>query len=763
MTSAMNEPRPAGVLIGQGLDRLDGPLKVTGAAPYPSDFDLPGMAYASLVRSTIASGRISRIDRGPAEAAPGVLAVVTHENAPKLGRGPKTILGAAPPPPLRDDRILHHGQFVAVVVAETAEQAAEAARLVQPEYDAADPVLDLADPRAKVRDDPWHVDMRRGNLDAGLAAADVTFQATYTTPENTNNPLGLFATVAAWEGDTLTVHDSTQWPYNTRGALARSFGVPERGVRVLAPFVGGGFGSGLRAWPHVILAALAARIIERPVKLVLTRPQMFTAVGHRPNTVQNVRLGATRDGRLLAIEHTSDSPVAMEDDNLEPITLGTSTAYACPNLITRDRQIRLNVPCPGSMRAPGEAQGNFALESALDELSYDLGMDPVRLRLVNESTVHPQTGLPWSSRAMRECYLQGAERFGWSLRSPEPRSMRDGDWLVGYGMAGASFLHYQAKCQARASIDRDGTAYVRSAGTDIGTGTYTVMTQLAAETLGLRTDRVRLGLGDTDLPMAPQAGGSGLTGALGGAVHAACVRLVHDFLRLVRNDPESPLRGCDLEDITLHDGRIQRTDDPTRGETYAGILARHGLEELTADGDSSPPRGDMIALVGSMVTSRLGRFGRAAVRATRAVAPAGACGAKFVEVRVDPDLGLLRVTRIVSVIDGGRILNEKTARSQITGAVVGGIGMAMFEETITDAGTGRIANATFGDYLIAVNADIPEMDVHFVGEPDPANPIGTKGVGEIGLVGIAPAIANAVYHATGRRVRSLPITIDRLL
>ncbi|MEU7893032.1 xanthine dehydrogenase family protein molybdopterin-binding subunit [Nonomuraea sp. NPDC049152] len=725
-------------LVGAGVDRIDGPLKVTGAAHYPNDFTFPNLAHAALVRSTVAAGRISRLDTSAAQAAPGVLAVITHENAPSLGHAPDTFL-SAPPPPLQDDRILHHGQYLAVVVAGTAEQATAAARLVEADYEPAEPVIDIHDPRAERLTDPWGMDTRRGDAQAALASAEVRFEATYTTADNTNNPLGLFATVAAWDGDALTVHDATQWPGYVRTALARVFQVPESGVRVLAPFVGGGFGAGLRAWPHVILAALAARTVGRPVKLVLTRPEMFTGIGHRTATEQRVRIGAAREGRLVAIDHESTTTLQMEGDNLEPCAAGTAAAYACPNVSTRDQQVRLNIAWCNSMRGPGEAQGNFALESAMDELSYALGIDPLDLRLRNYAENHPQLGLPWSSKALRECYEVGAERFGWSRRTPQPGSMRDGDWLIGYGLAGVSFFWYQPPCQAGATLRRDGTALVRSAVTDIGTGTYTVMTQLSAELLGLDLEQVTFELGDSDLPPGAQAGGSGLTAGLGSAVHAACRDLVRAFLDMVRDDPTSPLAGCGVDEVTVAGGRIHRTGTPQRGESYTDILAAHGLEELTAGGASTPADPQELGL-----------------------APAGPFGARFVEVRVDPDLGLLRVARIVSVIDAGRILNEKTATSQIIGGTVGGIGMAMFEETVTDAKTGRIANATFGDYLIPVNADVPDMEVIFVGRPDRFNPIGVKGVGEIGLVGVAAAIANAVHHATGRRIRSLPITIDQL-
>ncbi|MFG1811540.1 xanthine dehydrogenase family protein molybdopterin-binding subunit [Streptomyces sp. NPDC049040] len=727
-------------VIGSGMERVDAPQKVTGRAHYPNDHVYPGMAHAALVRSTVAAGRIRGIDAARARQAPGVLAVLSHLDAPELRRAPMTLLGPSPPAPFQDDRILHHGQHVAVVVAETAEEARLAASLVEVDYEPAAALLGIAHPDAEVLDNPWDLDHTRGDVEAGFAASDVVVDETYTTPDNTNNPLGLMTTLAVWDGDSLTVHDSTQWTHNVRTSLAAAFGVPESGVRCLAPYVGGAFGAGLRVWPHVVITALAARVVGRPVKLVLSRPEMFTSVGHRPDSVQHVRIGATLSGELLAISHLGTSSVAMEDDDYEPVSLGSAVSYGCPNVLTHDRQVRLNIPCPGSMRAPAEGQGNFALESAVDELAYALGMDPLELRLRNHADTDQRSGLPWSSNALRECYVTGAERFGWSRRTPEPGSMRDGRLLVGFGVAGAAYPYYQVPCQARASVRRDGSAYVRSAATDIGTGTYTVMTQLSARLLGLETSLVRFGLGDSDMPYAPQAGGSGLTGALGNAVHAACQGLVQAFLDAVHDDQASPLHGAVLADVTVGGGRIHRRDDPGQGESYAGILARLGLEELSADGRSTPPQAENLGM-----------------------AAAGAFGAKFVEVRIDPDLGTLRVARVVSVVDGGRILNERTARSQIIGGTVGGIGQAMFEKTETDPGTGRIANATLGDYLVAVNADVPDVDVVFVGGPDRTTPVGTKGVGEVGLVGTAAAIANAVYHATGRRLRSLPITIEQLL
>jgi CO/xanthine dehydrogenase Mo-binding subunit len=735
MTTAAREK-----IIGDPVDRVDGPLKVTGAAPYPSDFTFPGLTHAVVVQSTIAAGTIRGIDAAEAEAAPGVLAVITHENAPALAEGPMTPLGPSPPFPLRDNRIVHRGQHVAVVVARTREQARAAARLVRIGYEETAAVLGIGDPRAPVLVNKWGLDVDRGDVTAALASAEVTYDETFTTAAVTPNPMGLFATVARWDGDRLTVHDASQDPMLVRKTLAAVFDLPETDVRVLVPYLGGGFGAGLRVWPHVILAALAARIVGQPVKLVLTRPQMFTSVGHRPETRQRVRLGATRDGRLVAVDHESTSTIgALDDGGVEPVPQTTGNAYSCPNVATHDRRARLHIPSPHWMRAPGAAQGNFAMESALDELSYTLGIDPVELRLRNYTEVHPGSGRPWSSKALRECYHAGAERFGWASRTPETGSMRDGNWLIGYGMAGVTFTPGQAPCQASVSIRRSSTAHVRSAATDLGTGTYTIAAQVTAELLGLDIDQVQVEIGDSDLPFAPYSGGSGMATSLSGAIQDAVGKLVQAFLDVVADDESSPLRGRRADEVTTTKGGIHLAGAPSIGETYASILARHGLPEITADGERNPRTNGASE------------------------PPSGSFAARFAEVRVDPDLGLLRVTRIVSALDAGRILNEKLARSQMIGGAVMGIGMTMLEETVFDNETGRIANATFGDYLIPANADVPDLDVVFVGTPDTVRPIGIKGIGEIAIVGVSAAIANAVYHATGRRIRSLPITVEQLL
>ena len=733
-----SEKRQQQSVVGQPLDRVDGRLKVTGRARYPAEVPLANLAHAVLVQSTIASGRIREMDTRPAEAAPGVHAVLTHRNAPRLQAGPPNFLGPAAPPPLQDDRISYNGQHVAVVVAETLEQATFAATLVTITYAEEIPLLQLDEKLAQPFASSSIPDVVRGEPDAALAAAAVRVEGTYTTPTEHHNPLAPCATIAVWDGDQLILYDTTQWIDNVRTVMAAMFGLPDAQVRVIAPFVGGAFGSTLRCWPHVALAAMAARQSGRPVKLVLTRAQMYTSVGYRPQTIQHVALGATRDGQLVATVHEGREPTAMHDDYREGLVRATQSLYACPHLRTSFRQVRLNVGTPTWMRAPGEGQGIFALETAMDELAYALDLDPVELRLRNDATVHPQSGRPWSSRGLRECYALGAERFGWEHRTRAPRSMRDGQYLVGWGVASALYPYVRIQAAARARLLADGSAIVQSSATDIGVGTYTVMTQIAAERLGLSPEHVRCELGDSSFPASSPQGGSTLTASVGSAVYMAASAVLEQVLALVRDDDASPLRGASADVVVVRNGHIALKSDPSQGETYAAILQRHGLREIEAWGRAAP--GDEMQRYGT-----------------------GIFGARFAEVRVDPELGLIRVTRLVSATAAGRILNEKTARSQIVGGTVGGIGMALLEHTVMDANVGRIVNANMAEYLVPVHADIPAIDVLFVDEPDfSLNPIGVKGLGEIGLVGVAPAIANAVYHATGQRIRDLPITLDKL-
>ena len=702
--------------IGHPLSRVDGRQKVTGAATYAAEFDRPGMAHGAILRSTVANGRIAAIDSATAERAPGVLAVLTHRNAPRLAYRPHKALVDAEVGErlhvLQDDRVSHQGQPVALVVAETLEQATHAAALLRVTYAPETGTTDIGRV-APVPPSPEQTarpaETRRGDPEAALAAAEVKTDQTYVIPRENHNPIEMHATIAAWEGDRLTLWDKTQWVHNTAEEIAAVFGIPAENVRVVSPFVGGAFGSGLRTWPHVTLAALGARVAGRPVKLMLSRREMYYGVGYRPHTVQRVALGASRDGRLAAIIHDGYQETSTYEEFSEALLSATQFLHSCPNVHTRARLARMNVHTPTYMRAPGEASGIFALESAMDELAVALGMDPVELRLRNEPTQDESKGLPFSSRATRECYRVAAARFGWSRRDPRPRSMRDGRWLNGWGMATATYPMNYAPASAMVRLLPDGTAEVTSAASDMGPGTWTSMTQVAAETLGLPLERVKFTLGDTRLPRAPVHGGSMTMASVGSAVQAAC--------RKAREDALAQGGGNDIADA------LRRLGRPVEA-----------MQEVQP-GDARQ------------------RFSMHAF------------GAVFVEVAVDPDLGETRVRRIVGAYGAGRIVNPKTARSQCVGGMIGGIGMALMEHSAVDPRNGRVPNANLAEYAVPVHADAPPvMDVLFVEEDDrQVNPLGVKGVGEIALVGVAPAIANAIFHATGKRIRALPATPDKLM
>jgi xanthine dehydrogenase YagR molybdenum-binding subunit len=702
--------------IGQPVSRVDGRQKVTGQATYAAEFDQRGQAHGVIVRSTVANARIASIDSAAAGRVPGVIAVLTHHNAPRLSYRPhKAVVDAAVGERLhvlQDDRVNHQGQPIALVIADTLEQATHAATLVRVTYAPETGSTDIAGvepvpptPRQGGRPE----ESRRGDPEAAFAAAEVKVDYTYVIPRENHNPIEMHATIAAWDGDRLTLWDKTQWVHNAADEIAAVFGIPAENVRVVSPFVGGAFGSGLRTWPHVTLAALGARVARRPVKLMLSRREMYYAVGYRPYTVQRVALGASRDGRLAAIVHDGTQETSTYEEFSEALISATGFLHSCPNVYTRRRIARMNVHTPTYMRAPGEASGIFALESAMDELAVALNIDPLELRLRNEPEQDESKQLPFSSRSTRECYRVAAERFGWSRRNPEPRSMRDGRWLIGWGMATATYPMNYAPASAIARLMPDGTAEVISASSDMGPGTWTSMTQVAAETLGLPIERVRLTLGDTRLPRAPVHGGSMTMASVGSAVLAAC--------RKARED----------------------------------ALARGGANDLT----------DAMRRIGQPIEASADvKPGDASQRFSM-----HAFGAVFVEVAVDPDLGETRVRRIVGAYGAGRIVNPKTTRSQCIGGMIGGIGMALMEHSVVDGRNGRVPNANFAEYAVPVHADAPSvMDVIFVEEHDPhVNPLGVKGVGEIAMVGVAPAIANAIFHATGKRIRELPITPDKLL
>jgi xanthine dehydrogenase YagR molybdenum-binding subunit len=725
--------------VGKPLDRVDGRLKVTGAATYAAEHRLDRLVHAVLVQSTIARGRILAIDTAAAARAPGVLAILTHENAPKLRKATSGEPGEDRLP-LADDVVHHAGQHVALVVADTLERARHAASLVAVRYQPEEPVLEAAQLEATA-DLPARLQRRRGDPAAALGALGaVKLRQVYTTPVETHNPMEPSATVAAWDGERLTVADSTQAVAVTRAFLAETFGMPKQNVRVVCPFTGGAFGCKGSQWPHTLLAAMAARATGRPVQLNLTREQMFTSVGHRPPTAQTIALAARQDGTLTAITHDTLHPTSPTTRYIEDCGGSTSwRLYACDNVAISHRLVRVNVGTPTPMRAPGETPGSFALESAMDELAYALGMDPIELRLKNYAERDPVDGKPWSSKHLQECYLRGAARFGWQRRNPLPRAMRDGGLLVGWGMATALYPGWNDAAAARVRLARDGKALVQTSTQELGTGSYTVFTQVAADALGLPVERVTFELGDSDFPEAPPSYGSQSVASVSEAVVRAVADLKAKLLALVAPVAGSPLAGLKPEQVGLRDGRIFALADPAHGLACAEVLERAQLPALEAEARTEPGEGAKGFSVHSF-------------------------GAQFCEVKVDPLLPRVRVTRWVSALDAGRILNPKTSRSQVLGGVTMGIGMALLEQTVYDPRSGRPVTANLADYLTPVQGDVPEIEVDLLDRPDPVfNTLGCRGIGEIGITGVAAAIANAVFHATGRRVRDLPITLDRLL
>jgi xanthine dehydrogenase YagR molybdenum-binding subunit len=715
--------------VGQPIERVDGRRKVTGSAKYAADARHDRLAHAVLVQSTISKGRITAIDTADAARAPGVIKILTHQNAPKLGLPPSGTKSTPTQsgklgddrPPFSDDVIHYAGQHIALVVAETLDQARHAASLVKVRYQEEKPVLTVAEGTAYMPEKSFGRDLQhhRGDVDAALAASTssgaVKVHQTYTIPVETNNPMEPSATVAVWNGDRLTVEDATQAVVGTKYVLAKAFGVPPENVRVLCPFTGGGFGCKGFQWPHTMLAAMAARVTRRPVQLNLTRQQMFTSVGHRPSTEQTLTLAARRDGTLTALRHETLQPTATTTEFVEPCGITTSKIlYACENVATPHKLVRINVAPPTPMRAPGDCPGSFALESAMDELAEALGMDPIELRLRNHADKDPAEGKPWSSKHLKECYERGAEKFGWKKRSRESRSMKDGGLLVGWGMATALYPGNRRPASARIRLSADGRALVQAATQDLGTGSYTVFTQVAADALGLPVEQVTFELGDTDFPEAPVSGGSNTAASVSEAILQAAAALKEKLLGV--------------------------TGGAVRSHSFTDLLAQAKLPSVEAE--ATVKMEDEKTKAYSIHSF----------------------GAQFCEVKIDPLLPRVQVTRWVSVIDGGKILNPKLGRSQVLGGVTMGIGMALMEHTAYDPRTGRPVTDNFADYAIPVNADVPEIEVELLDHPDPViNTLGCRGIGEIGITGVAAAIANAVYHATGRRVRDLPITPDKLL
>ncbi|BDE05336.1 dehydrogenase [Vulcanimicrobium alpinum] len=744
MSTTLEQPRSARPSIGAPVDRIDGPLKVAGAAPYAADTPVNDALHAVLVQATIPRGRIAAIDDGAARAVPGVVEILTFRNAPRVRE--LRFDWTTPMPeslaPLQDDVIRYDGQHVAAVVARTFEAAREAAALLQIRYDAEAAHLDIAHPAETRLPDDWFGDnpqSRRGDPEAAFAAAPVQIDATYTTPVEHHNPLEPSATVAQWNGDDLVVHDATQWVIGARNCLAAAFGIAPERVRVLSPYVGGGFGCKGWFWAHTLIAAMAAKHVGRPVKLALTREQMFTSAGHRSETVQRLRVGAARDGRLAAIRHDVRTTTSRVAPWVETAGAPTKFLFACDNVGVHHEVALLDVTSPTAMRAPGEAPGTYALGSALDELAYACGLDPLELLRRNHADTDADEGLPYSSKHLLACYARGAEHFGWERRAPQPRAMRDGRDLVGYGVATAVYPALRSSAQARVTVGADGTIEVATAAHDLGTGLYTIVAQVAADAFGVAPHDVRVSIGDSSLPPAPVAGGSMTTATVTPAVADAARRAIAELVALASRDPGSPLFGLGTDAIVARDGALVVRGDPSRAAALADVLKGSGVASVAAVGEAAP--GDE----------------------SRGLAMYS-FGAQFVEVRVDPDFGTVRVSRALGAFDCGRIINAKTARSQMIGGIVWGIGMALLEESVRDARTGAFVTNNLADYHVPVNADIPPIDVLFVEEPDYAlNPLGARGIGEIGITGVAAAIANAVYHATGIRVRDLPIVPEKLL
>ncbi|WP_017625500.1 xanthine dehydrogenase family protein molybdopterin-binding subunit [Nocardiopsis chromatogenes] len=750
MSTVPQETRAA--QTGRPMDRADARAKVTGAARYSAEYAPPGTVHAVLVGAEIAAGEVTGIDAQEALRSDGVLAVLSHLNLPPLAAEPHllpSLAGASASGqsffPMRDARVHYAGQPVAMVVADTLERAGHAASLLRIGYRGEPHVTTLEEGREHSYE-PERIfagfmpgRMGRGDVEAGLAEADVVVDAVHRMSANHHNPIETAAATAHWEDGRLTVHDSTQGPTATRLTVAELLGIPPSQVRVVATAVGGSFGSKAMIWAHPTLAAMAARHVRAPVKLSVTREQMFTACGHREEQEQRITVGARRDGTLTAIRHHKLSPTSPFDDWAEPSLEMPARMYACPNHEGVYRLFRANTMTPAFMRAPGEASGMFALETAMDELASQLGIDPVDLRLRNHSDTDPTSGLPWSSKGLRECYERGAQMFGWHDRDPVPGTRTDGHWLVGTGMASAVYPVYQAMNpqRARVRLHADGRAVAETACAEFGTGVGAVMRQVAAAALGIDAEQVEARYGDTDLPTTVAAVGSAGSGAISAAVHTAATALREQMVERAVADPDSPLHGADPARVEVAGGRMFVRDGG--GESYTDLLRRHMMFDAEALGSWDPPGSD-------------------------AGFAAATFGAQFAEVGVDPDLGLVRVRRMLGVFAPGRVLNAKTARSQLMGGMLWGLGHALLEATRMDPDSGRWANASMGDYLLPVNADAPEVRVEFAEVEDRmVNPLGVKGVGEVGVVGASAAIANAVHHATGRRFRDLPITVEAVL
>lgn len=735
--------------IGKAQSRVEGAAKVTGKARYAADYNVAGLAYGCIVSSAIAKGRIVSIDSTEARKFPGVLEIFTHENNPLAGRatidyGDEVAPPGSPFRPLHDDQIRFACQPMALVVAESFETARYAASLVRVEYESRQHSTDLyagfqkayvPEPREGIRppSEP------RNDAGKALAGAAFWIDEQYRTPAEHHNPMELFATTAVpGENGRMTVYDKTQGVQNVRNYLCTVFGYTEDEVRVVSPFMGGGFGAGLRPQYQVFFAVLAARRLNRPVRVTMTRRQMFSFT-RRPAAWQRIALGADSEGRLEAVIHEAVTETSRFEDYSEPIVQWSGMLYRCENVKLGHKVVKLDVNTPGDMRAPGAVWGLYGLECAMDELAAKIGIDPIELRVKNYAETDANDGKPFSSKELRACYQLGAQKFGWARRPPEPRSMREGNTLVGWGMAGGVWDAFHMSAGAKAVLSEKGVLTVQSAMSDIGTGTYTIMTQIAAETLGLPIEKVTMQLADSTFPKSPVEGGSWTAATIGSAVKGVCEKVREKLLDSVRRAEKSPFADAFPEEIIFADGYIRSARDPSIEVSIVDGMRIAGTGAIEEE----------ITVGPSPIEKEYSRRTHSAV---------------FAEVKVDPDLGSIRVARVVSAVAAGRILNPGTAHSQVMGAIVMGIGTALKEESVIDQVLGRFMTSTLADYHVPVNADVHGIEVIFVPEHDEiVNPLGVKGIGEIGITGVAAAIANGVYHATGKRIRDLPITLDKLL
>jgi len=729
--------------IGQPRSRVDGRQKVTGQARYAAEHAVPGCVHGVLVTSAIATGRIAHLDTKEAAKAPGVLAIVSHLNSPRVP-------GYENPQPdervegqqLRvffDDKIHYSNQPVALAIATTLEQAQHAAALVRVQYEQAAPQTDITKNLPHGYKPKKEKDYQRGQPQA-YKTAPVQLAHEYQTPLQVHNPMEMHAAIAEWQGNRLTVWNKTQAPSLAQKDLMKLWALPKESVQVHSPFVGGAFGGASRIWPPEMAAILGARVVGRPVKVLNAREQQFNMVGYRPRSVQRVALGALADGTLVGISHEAYGATSRYEQFTERILHPTKSGYRCPNAELTYHLVPLDLSTPAWTRGPGETTGSFALESAMDELAHALKMDPLALRLKNFAEVDPENNKPWSSNYLRECYAQGAEKFGWSQRNPTPGATRDGDWLVGQGMAMGIYKAVRAKASARARLLPDGTLLVQSATADAGPGTATIMTQIAADASGVAPENIRFELGDAAYPEAPGQFGSHTVASVGAAVHEVCTQLRRQLLALAGSAPGSAFASAQPADFTTENGALYLTRHPSRRQAYGDVLRQAGQSalEITREAPEVPAQGE--------------RSGKS-------------FGASFVEVRVHAHTREVCLSRVVSAIDAGRIMNHKTARSQVYGAITWGLGLALMEDAVLDHRFGRITNSDLANYHVPVNADIPpSIDVIFIDKPDDyLDPMGAKGLGEIGIVGFSAAIANAVFNATGKRVRDLPLTPDKLI